>query len=101
MKQSNATQRTVKPMQIEYSKEAIKYIDKLDKPTKQRLKKAFDKLLKEPPQGDIKALQGQRNVYRLRVGDLRILFTINADTNIILITQIVPRGEAYKRKGGF
>ena len=83
-------------MKIEYSKESVKYISKLDTPTKTRLKKAFDKLSETPPQGDIKPLQGERNLYRLRVGDLRIIFSINLNDDIILINKIAPRGEAYK-----
>ena len=38
-------------MQIEYSKESIKYLNKLDKSAKIRLKKAFDRLSNEPPKG--------------------------------------------------
>ena len=83
-------------MQIEYSKEAIKYLNKLDSSAKIRLKKAFDRLSNEPPGGDIKSLQGQKNLYRLRVGDLRVLFSINSASDIILVNKIVPRGEAYK-----
>ena len=45
--------------------------------------------------GDIKKLQGIENGYRLRVGDLRVLFSIEDDT--IYIDNIIPRGQAYKR----
>ena len=78
-------------MQIEYSKEAIKHIKTLDKPTKQRIKLAIEKL----PSGDIKKLVGYENDYRLRVGDYRVLFSKSDD--IIIIKDILPRGEAYKR----
>ena len=53
-------------MRIKYSKEAIKHIKTLDKPTKQRIKLAIEKL----PSGDIKKLVGYENDYRLRVGGL-------------------------------
>ncbi len=35
------------------------------------------------------------NGYRLRIGDLRVLFSIEDDT--IYIDNIIPRGQAYKR----
>ena len=57
-------------MRIEYNREAIKHISKMDKPTKQRLKNAIEKL----PAGDVKKLQGYLVDYRLRVGDLRVIF---------------------------
>lgn len=78
-------------MKIEFAKPAIKYINSSDKPTKQRLKGAIEKL----PLGDVKKLQGLQNDYRLRVGDLRVLFSISDDT--IVIKDILPRGQAYKR----
>lgn len=78
-------------MWIEYSKKAAKYINALDKPTKKRLKEAIDKI----PFGDIKKIQGVKDGYRLRVGDLRILFTIENDN--VYIDNILPRGQVYKR----
>ena len=78
-------------MQIEYSKNTAKYINAADKPTKRRLKEAIEKI----PFGDIKKLQGIDNGYRLRVGDLRVLFSIEDDR--IYIDNIIPRGQAYKR----
>ena len=80
-----------KLLQIEYSKNSVKYINATDKPTKKRLKEAIEKI----PLGDIKKLQGIDNGYRLRVGDLRVLFSIEDD--IIYIDNIIPRGQAYKR----
>lgn len=77
-------------MRIEYKKKAVKYINSADKPTKKRLKEAIEKI----PFGDIKKLSGFESEYRLRVGDLRILFTVEND--IITINDIKPRGQAYK-----
>jgi len=76
---------------IQYTKSAVKAIKSLDKPVKQRVKGAIEKL----PAGDVKKLQGYESDYRLRVGDLRILFSI--DNNRITIKNILPRGQAYKR----
>lgn len=78
-------------MRIEYKKQAVKYINSADKPTKKRLKEAIENL----PFGDIKKLSGLENEYRLRVGDFRILFTLEND--IITVNDIKPRGQAYKR----
>lgn len=78
-------------MRIEYSKKTVKYINTVDKTTKKRLREAIEKI----PLGDIKKIQGIENGYRLRVGDLRVLFSIEDDT--IYIDNIIPRGQAYKR----
>lgn len=78
-------------MWIEYSKDAAKHINQLDKQTKKRVKQAIEKL----PAGDIRKLVGYKTDYRLRVGDYRILFSRELDT--IIIKDVLPRGKAYKR----
>ena len=42
---------------------------------------------------NIKALTGEAGVYRLRVGDWRVLFTESRE--VIAIVRIAPRGSAY------
>lgn len=78
-------------MQIKYAKTAVKHIECLDKVTKQRIKKLIEKL----PFGDIKKLRGLENDYRLRIGNFRVLFSLEND--IITIKDVLPRGQAYKR----
>lgn len=77
-------------MNIEYSKKSVKYIKSTDRLTKKRLKEAIEKI----PLGDIKKLQGVEDGYRLRVGDLRVLSSM--EDNKIYIDNIIPRGQAYK-----
>ena len=78
-------------MTIIYSKSAAKAISRMDTDTKQRLKHGIDAL----PVGDIKKLQGHTELYRLRIGDWRIVFS-RPDDNTLLIEKIAPRGDAYK-----
>ena len=78
--------KQVKPT---YSKRAVKAINKINNPFKQNIKEAIEKL----PAGDVVKLQGYKNAYRLRVGDYRILFDMDEK---IEITDVLPRGEAYK-----
>lgn len=86
-------------MQIEYSKKAVKFINALDRPTKQRIKLAIEGLTEQPPKGDIKPLQGfSDGRKRLRVGKYRIIY--NYDTNgkikILYIINVDSRGDIYK-----
>ena len=76
-------------MIINYSKQAIKFLSKQDKPTRIRIVEAINQL----PQGDVKKLQGQKS-YRLRVGDYRVIFDKNGD--ILYIEKIDNRGQIYK-----
>lgn len=86
-------------MQIEYSKKAAKYINALDRPTKQRIKAAIEGLTEEPPKGDIKTMQGFTDGRkRLRVGKYRIIYNYlpNGEIVVLYIMNIDSRGDIYK-----
>ena len=78
-------------MEIRYAKAAVKVINGMDRPTKQRIRNAVERL----PKGDVKPLSGSVRLYRLRVGDWRIVFSY-PDGNTVLIEKLAPRGEIYK-----
>jgi mRNA interferase RelE/StbE len=61
-------------MQVLVEKQAAKYLERLNEPVKGRIIDALEKLGNEPPEGDIRKLQGQETAFRLRVGDFRGTF---------------------------
>jgi len=75
---------------------AKRYLDRLNQPDNGHIKAALRDLSKEPPEGDIKPMSGQEDYFRLRVGKYRVLFRYENDT--IFVTNIDPRGQAYKKK---
>ena len=77
-------------MEITLSKKAAKMLAGLDKQIQARIVASIYKL----PEGDIKKLKGYTAVFRLRVGDYRILFEM--EPGIIRIDSILPRRDAYK-----
>ena len=81
-------------MNIQYAKMAVKSIGAMDRTIKRRIKQAIEGL----PQGDVKRLKGSDELYRMRVGGWRIVFSY-PDKNTILIEKIAPRSDVYK--GGF
>lgn len=80
---------------IMLSKNANRYLAKIDKNTRNRIITAIKGLQKKPMVGDIKKLKGEmNNQMRLRVGEFRVLFEIKYD--IIEIIDIGARGGIYK-----
>ena len=77
---------------IRYSKEAEKFILSQNKTTVMRIYNAVEKL----PFGDVKRLHGTRKptLYRLRVGDYRIIFCSELDQ--ITVLRVDNRGDVYK-----
>jgi len=80
-------------MRVELNSTAKKQFNRLNEPYRSRIAAALDKLEKEPPEGDIKKLQG-RDGYRVTIGGYRILFDIENDR--IDVFKIAPRGNVYK-----
>jgi mRNA interferase RelE/StbE len=71
-----------------------KFLHSLDKKTKAKLEKRLAQLKKSPFKGnDIKKLKGYNNLYRLRLGKIRIIYQI-ANTNVEII-DIDYRGNIY------
>ena len=76
----------------EYSKQAGKYLERLDKTTQQRLKDGIEKI----PASDIIPYKARAGYFRLRNGVYRILFKWLSDEQIF-IALIDTRGQAYKK----
>ena len=81
---------------IVIEKLAEKFIMKLPKPEKERVLKAIYKL---PSEGDIKQLKGKksRGLLRLRVGDYRIIYTVDNGKLVVYVVDAGNRGEIYNR----
>ena len=78
---------------VNFEKAAQKFLDKQPKTQRLRLYKAIYKL----PEGtDIKKLKGSE-LFRLRVGNYRILYTIDNGIKVITVENIDNRGDVYKR----
>ncbi len=81
---------------IRLARRAQRYYERLPADLAARLDQSFARLRENPFEGDIKRIQGREGVYRLRVGDLRVLYTVNLDKRLIEVAAILPRGEAYR-----
>ncbi|MCC7367612.1 MAG: type II toxin-antitoxin system RelE/ParE family toxin [Chloroflexi bacterium] len=47
-------------------------------------------------QGDVVKLSGSNGVYRLRVGDWRVLFSFEAGGFVVLALRVLNRRDAYR-----
>ncbi len=84
---------------IVYVKSAIKDLVGVEKPFRLLIKEKIEILAKDPDRlkNRIKALKGKeyKDLYRLRVGDYRIVYQRKDDVLIILIVRIGHRKEEY------
>ena len=82
----------------QYSRQAAKRLDGLDRATSERMERRLDELEENPYDPRIsKLLKGWEGLQSARVGDWRILYTVSEATKTIHVVAIRPRGEAYRR----
>jgi mRNA interferase RelE/StbE len=82
---------------IEYSKTALKKLNKIPKNLVKRIQDKLTKIAHNPYDNhpNTKKLVG-REGYRLRIGDWRIIYEIDNDKIVILVLEIDTRGGIYK-----
>lgn len=80
--------------------DAVKFLVNLNPEAKERLKAGIKGLETDPfksrSHADIKKLKGTKKreaLYRLRIGDYRVIYTVEGDT--IFVLEIIPRERGY------
>lgn len=76
-------------IKILLEKQPRKYLASVDEPTRSKLWKALDKL--KELDGDIVKLSGYDNLYRFKINHYRILFSIDREGRIIIVSAINTR----------
>lgn len=82
--------------QVIIHRKAEKILKRLDGDILKRMRAAIRELSSEPRPTGVKKLAGYENLFRIRVGDWRIIYAIEDDTLIVLILEISTRGGAYR-----
>ena len=80
---------------IVWLKSAHKSFEKLPMLTQKSIIKQIDLLPTSHENSDIKKLKGHSDLYRLRVGDYRIIFSINKQAQQIRISAVGHRKDIY------
>ncbi len=77
-------------------RQAEKALRRLPKDVLARVDRLLLSLADEPRPAGCKKLRGYENLYRLRVGDRRLIYAIEEEVLVVLVIEIAPRGEAYR-----
>lgn len=84
------------PYTIIIENKAQKEFLKLSPPHDSFVKKGINGLEKEPRPHRVKKLAGTKNGYRVRVGDYRVLYTIDDRKKVATVYRIRHRREVYR-----
>ena len=82
---------------IEYSKSARKALKAMPRNTALLVMEKIEALAADPmaPNKNVRKLTNHP-VYRLRVGDWRVVYTIHEHALLIAVVRIAPRGDVYQ-----
>jgi mRNA interferase RelE/StbE len=82
--------------QVIILKRVLKYLESMPKLESARVFQKIEQLATEPrPQGVKKLVGKQVDLYRVRSGDYRIIYTIDDGVKIVEILKVGHRGEVY------
>lgn len=84
------------PFAIEYDPKAIKELAKVDKQIIRRVIKAIDALSADPRPSGTRPLVGYPNLWRIRVGDYRVVYTIKDTELVVLALRVAHRSNVYR-----
>jgi mRNA interferase RelE/StbE len=77
--------------------EAEKILDRLDRPTEQRVRARFVQLAVDPFDSRLSApLADRPGIRKSRVGGWRVLFTVDREAKVLYILTVDTCGQVYK-----
>jgi len=82
--------------QVEFSRSAARQFSKLPRQAQQRIVQALEKLSSTGASPNARRLLGEEHAWRLRVGDYRIIYTLNTKVVTIVVLRVGHRREIYR-----
>jgi mRNA interferase RelE/StbE len=81
---------------VSFRRSAEKDLRKLDRTVQRRVLRAIDGLAHDPRPAGCRKLVGSEDVFRIRVGDYRVIYTVDDAVFIVAIENIRHRREVYR-----
>jgi mRNA interferase RelE/StbE len=82
--------------QVRFHPSAARELERLDARVRRRVERAVDGLAQEPRGGGAVKLRGADDLWRLRVGDYRVVYQIRDAILLVLVIRVRHRREAYR-----
>ena len=81
---------------LEVVASAAKEFRSLPMPVKGRVTAAIDALRYHPRPSGVRKLQGHTGLYRIRVGQYRVIYEVNDQALLVRVTRIRHRRDVYR-----
>ena len=81
---------------VSFRRSAEKDLRKLDATMQHRVLHAVEGLAREPRPSGCRKMQGGEDAFRIRLGDYRIIYTVDDGVKIVAVERIRHRREVYR-----
>ena len=79
------------------SKQALKELEKLPQKSNRKISTSIDALSENPRPDGCKKLKGEKDIlWRIRVGDYRVIYSIEDEIKIVQIRKVGHRKDVYE-----
>ena len=82
---------------IEFAPAAVRQFGSLPVKIQLRVRTRIEALGSDPRPAGYRKLKGADDIYRVRVGDYRVLYQVRDDDLLVLVVSVRKRGDVYKR----
>ena len=82
--------------QIKFKSSAAKEFRKLPPLIKERIREAVNQLTKNPRPSGVVKLKGEDRLFRIRIGEYRIVYEIDDSAKLVLVTRVRHRKDVYR-----
>jgi mRNA interferase RelE/StbE len=88
---------TARRYELEFRPAALRALRKLPKDILRRIRAATEALCDEPRPDGVVKLAGVDDLWRIKVGDYRVIYTIADDVLVVAVVRIGHRRDVYRR----
>jgi mRNA interferase RelE/StbE len=81
---------------VVFARSARKELQALDRTVAARILKRIEALRLEPRPSGCRKLEGTDNLWRIRIGDWRVVYAIDDDRSLVEVSVVRHRREAYR-----
>jgi mRNA interferase RelE/StbE len=81
---------------VQIERRAQKALNALPRDLRRRVAAKVDALAENPRPLGVRKLEGEEDLYRLRVGDYRVLYAIRDAVLLVLVVRTADRREVYR-----
>jgi mRNA interferase RelE/StbE len=81
---------------IEFIPSADRQLRKLARPVQKRISEAIEGLAEEPRPSGVERIAGSNDMWRIRVGNYRVVYMIEDDRLVVLVVRLGPRRSVYR-----